>query len=175
MTPDLQRSLHVIETHAMVHMAGDVAEEVFVSEISSSPFEERMRYVAAAHEAGHVVAGQMLGKRPYRATIRPEGQSGGYVDFSPIPDRKLPFRTDRQLMNLDIRALYIGYDIRGWKAMRRKLREMRAEVRRMLDENRHIADAVRRALLDRQSLNADQIDQIIQAEHLCMAECEAVQ
>jgi ATP-dependent Zn protease len=120
-----------------IAFGGQVAEELFVGDVSTGPGGD------LAYATG--VAAQMVGQA---------GMAGTLVSFSAVQGSSLsdPGLVGRVLADSD-----------GRRMVEELLHEQREEVRRLLAANRHLVAALRDALIDKHELIGSEITDVLQA------------
>ncbi|HEX9530821.1 MAG TPA: AAA family ATPase [Acidimicrobiales bacterium] len=123
------------EIHALIEIAfgGMVAEELFFGETSSG--------VAGDLQAATSAAAQMFGTF---------GMSGSLISYEAVGGPG----------GANLTAKVLSSD-EGKEAVNGILERSREDVRRMLNENRHVVEALRDALLERDELIGEEIGQVI--------------
>jgi cell division protease FtsH len=129
------RSRKELESLIGIAFGGQVAEELFFGDISTGPAGD-LAYATT-------VAAQMIGA---------SGMDGTLISFAAAPAGAFG--------GGDLVSRVMG-DSDGRRMMEALLTRLKAEVRALLADNRHLVEALRDALLDRQELIGREIDQVL--------------
>jgi ATP-dependent Zn protease len=158
-----------VETRLKIGMAGELAQRLRrdrLSAIEPDPDgwirSHDRRETISFHEAGHVIAGALLGLGvPRRVSIVPSGKSGGVtiweaanVDPSGVP-------SDRKCNTPFLRILMLAGEARDWKELRGIVRRLRDEVRDLLDHRWPVLELLAWRLLEARELTGPEVAGLI--------------
>jgi hypothetical protein len=145
---------------AISALAGPLAEEKLPS--SKGPL-----FRTAHHEAGHLVAGAVLGRRATEVSVVQEVDAGGkrlrgYVGYSDklrqADGRLRGGPADRRMA---LFALWLGLRGIDFRGLRREMRECRARADELLDKHWPAIQAVATELIWRKQLNREEIEALL--------------